>query len=129
MRLFILLALILGAFTPLSGCDDDTTETVGKRIASPDGRVEVVRVDRESGATVSDSVFVYVVPTGTKMSDFGTPSIRVHNYRDIQMKWKSNRNLDVIYAEAEVLEFNKTWSSPFVDSNRYEVTITLQKKP
>lgn len=124
----VFISLALGVCTVLSGCDD-TTETIGERLPSPDGKVEAVRVDREAGATVSDSVYIYVVPSGAKMSDFGAPSIRVDKYSGIKMKWKANRDLLVTYTEAQVFESNKTWSSPFVDFNRHEVAISLQEKP
>jgi hypothetical protein len=106
-----------------------TAERIVQVLESPDGKVQAVRMNREAGATVSDSVFIYIVPKGEGVSWTTKTLVRLNRYRDVEMGWKSGRELKVTYAEANIIESESEWSSHEVDGGRYQVKIDLHQKP
>lgn len=106
-----------------------TEERVVQILDAPGGKVQAVRVNREAGATVSDSVYIYIVPKGERLSWTTRSSIRLNRYSDVTMNWGSERELNITYRAADVLEFEKTWNSLEVDGGRYHVQLNLKQKP
>jgi len=94
------------------------------RISSPDGRVEAVWIKVDGGATVDFSYNLFVVPVGGKPKN-GTQILVADRVKNLTVKWREPKRLEVIYDAARIFNFFNFWHDRDLDNYGYIVEIRL----
>lgn len=105
---------------------EETSLTEIKRIKSRDKKVEAVLVETNGGATVATGNLVYIVLPGQKASIDVSAIFKADYCAALDIKWKDNQQLLIIYDKARIFEFTNFWQSESVDDWNYVVEVTLE---
>jgi hypothetical protein len=107
-------------------CNRPTRNEIA-RVPSPDHVVDAVFVEVEPdmlGATVPDSFFVYIVPTGA--SQFDDPVLNGDHFEGLKLAWKRPKYLEIEFEKARIFHFTNFWWSKEVQDFHYEVEVSLR---
>ena len=115
------LAVVLVVLVGLTSCAKDQ-ETV--RTRSPDGRVDALLVERQTGATVATPVLLYIVKAGDPAGT-GEPVLLGDNFDGLSIKWTGPKLLSVTYKKGRIFKFTNFWESRAVDHWSYVVEVRL----
>jgi hypothetical protein len=118
IRFAAMVAIIPG----LSSCAN--RDIVRVRRPSPDGKVEALLVERETGATVATPMLLYIVKAGDT-APTGEPVLLGDNFEDLSIKWVEAKLLSVTYRKGRIFKFTNFWESSAVDNWSYVVEIRL----
>ncbi|MCK4886134.1 MAG: hypothetical protein KAS96_02035 [Planctomycetes bacterium] len=95
-----------------------------KRIKSPDGKVEVVLVESDTGATSSYILDIYIVATGKKIAKKDKPIFSAFSIKGDKIYWQKDRFLCIEYETAKISYFSN-YEYPLNDGSNYLVEIKL----
>jgi hypothetical protein len=115
------LAVVLVMVVGLASCAKDR-ETV--RTRSPDGKVDALLVERETGATVATPVLLYIVKAGDPAGS-GEPVLLGDNFDGLSIKWAAPKLLSVTHKKGRIFKFTNFWESRAVDDWSYVVEVRL----
>ena len=118
-------ALFALAFTlaTVIGCGTSYEEI--SRIPSPDGRVDAILVRASGGgATVGFTFNVFIVPRGRSPVQ-GEERFVADHPKDLKVRWRAPRKLEIVYDEARIFQFRNFWHSKEVDDFKYLVELQL----
>ena len=109
------------------------------RLASPDGRVELVLLGAHPWIVthhktlIYHNSLVYIVPAGAHVRDYpwwlggDRPVLTGSGFvNDFGYHWEAPHTLDLSYCHSRISSFTSAWSSPRVDAGNYVVDIRLQ---
>lgn len=116
--------LLIAVVCLLAACERSTLhETM--RITSPDHMVDAVIATVDTDATVATPTKLFIVPTGTKITD--TESVLVaDNLQNFTVSWQSSKKLVVSFSSGRVFSFTNFWESREVNNFQYVVRIYLR---
>ncbi len=117
---FVLLWLL--TFSQI-GCSKVSYEEID-RLTSPDSTVDAVLVRTNSGATTSFGYKLYIVPVKGKPKEDYELFIADH-VKDLRMKWREVKFLEISYKEARIFKFSNFWHSKDVKDFAYVVELRL----
>lgn len=114
------LPIVLGLV--LVGCDVEVAEI--QRVASPDGKVELVVSTAEGGATTSVTYYVNLVaPRGEP--DLDASVLVADKVRNFSASWASPNRVVIQCGDARVFRYTNFWQSRDVDDFQHIVRIGL----
>jgi len=105
----------------LTSCAKDH-ETVRRR--SPDGKVDALLVERETGAAAATPVSLYIVKAGDPVGT-GQPVLLGDNFDGLSIKSVDPKLLSVTYKKGRIFKFTNFWESRAVDDWSYVVEVRL----
>ena len=99
------------------------------RVTSPDGRVDALLIDRDTGPNTMHQSLVYLVPKG-ETAHFRAPAVFTADHvDDLRLHWPKNKHLAIEYGAARIIGFRGYWHHRALDSGQYEVKITETEQP
>jgi hypothetical protein len=116
------LVLLFVQSVVLAGCASPQEEVW--RISSPDRRVDAVWVKVDGGATVDFSYNLFIVPFGGRPKN-GTQVLVADRIKNLSVKWREPKRLEVIYDAARIFNFFNFWHDRDLDNYGYVVEIRL----
>ncbi len=114
------LALLLGPLFPLFPWRLVDVETL--RLNSPDGRVDVVQIERDAGAMTVAEFLVYIVPSNAQPSKDDQEVFAARRVSDLSSTWESNGRLLIKYKRADIYHF-RNYLHPLSNDTNYEIRI------
>ena len=103
------------------------------RLASPDGRVEMVILNHDANAVDLWEYRIYIVAAGQPVRNYprclgGDEPVLTGTIlaSDFMYGWTAPRRLDLGYYESRIHSFRSTWTSRQVDAAKYLVEIRLR---
>lgn len=93
-----------------------------ERIKSPDGKVEAVLVERDSGPTTSSVFKIFIVLIGETYKDSNLVFVGDH-IDQLSVKWRKAKFLDIKYKEGRIFEFCNFWQPRHANLFHYVVEI------
>ncbi|MDD5491995.1 MAG: hypothetical protein PHV60_04870 [bacterium] len=117
LKIFIVFVSILSLYA-CNSCQDKEIQ----RTSSPDGRVEVVMIERNCGATTGYSYRIYIVPKRGDTKGF-SPIFEADRLDGENLQWVSPKLLEIRYKKARIFAFKNYWESREVDNFDYKIQI------
>ena len=113
----------------IRGCGPDTDFKYKEvnRYKSPDLAVEAVIIAGKGGATIDDSLAVYVVPAGAQVSHGSSdkPVFIAMHVKEFKIVWRKPQFLEIQYEQAKVVQFKNFWETSKLQNSPYVVEIRL----
>jgi hypothetical protein len=78
-----------------------------QRFRSPDGKLEAVLVERQTGATVSTPTELYLVNVGQRIGE--NPVFVADKTNGLILKWTSPSTITIWYSKARIFRFTNFW--------------------
>ncbi len=128
----------LGLMTGLAACSSGTsnlnsqnTFTELKRVTSPDGTIDAVLIEADGGATVATANRVCLVLHGQKLppDQLSEAILLADHCQQLDLKWRGNRLLSVLYHKARIFQFSNFWLSEPLNPKTDMVELRLEVLP
>lgn len=120
--LIFLFCIILASCRQSNLCQTIEVE----RKSSSDNRVDVVLVKSNCGATTSESITLYLVPSGNEINDQYS-TIVMDRIDNLTVEWRDNKELEVHFSHGRIFSFTNFWQSSELDEYKYIVNINLMR--
>ena len=122
--ILIFLAIVITVAVIFKFVFFDSCSSISSRFISPDDNYEIVINEKDCGATTSRTVSVYVVEKGRKVGYFDNIILLANKYEALKIKWKNNREIEIIFNKARIYEF-RNWRILKKGKNYHDISINL----
>lgn len=121
--------LVFLSILVMVGCEkmNPCTDSEVDRIRSPDGKVDVIIVNRNCGATTKDVYRVSLAQAG-EIPDKNSSIFLADNVEDLHIAWLAPKKLVISYKAARIFNYINFWSPQGLNGFRYVVSITEIKR-
>lgn len=120
---FLLAGMLLGCGKRLPPLPAELTEV--QRIPSESGKVDVVVLSSDAGATTSVGTHLFLVPHGYKVKTLKYAVLSMDHVGGLVINWNSEKELTLSFSKARIFHYTNFWQHQDVDDFKHIIEITL----